>query len=301
MLADLYGRRAWSGLLIFLIFFSPLFVLAEDIMSSDSSPAKGLSPVFSPPSSTPHVGQARGIILKFNRWPTKKEKKLILKTSSSAHFQKIEELELMMTFIFTWNTWKPVQQAQALCQSFSAFSFVKYCEIDSELPSDQAFESSVEPNPDPFNQMVASMNEALSYSQEGDDLIGSVLLNQPINSFSSTATGNLKTCGIVPHQMNLKSGKLSDYWAQEMIGSDLAKELFASAPPLQKKLVAVMDVPTGDHDVKVKNLISGNGRHAVLPNLGSNLNMYRGDTASKYTTQANSLLTGVRTQCGSAP
>ena len=284
---------------IFLILlFCPLFALAEGIMSAGTTTTDSL---LLPPKTTPHAGKAKGIIVKFKRWPTEKETALILQKTGVAPFQKQEKLEFMMTSIWTWSEWKSAEVAQSMCESLSRLPFVEYCEIDSELsPHQQTSAPSENPNLDPFSQTMARINSSLLDHSE-DSLSSSVLLNQPISSFSSTNTGDLKTCGIVPHQMSLKSGKLSDYWAQEMIGSDLARELFATAPSPQKKLVAVMDVSTNDHDAKVKNLITGNNRHAVLPALGANAPIYSGGSASLYPQKANTLLGEVRTQCGSEP
>ena len=78
---------------------------------------------------------------------------------------------------------------------------------------------------------------------------------------------NLRTCNIVSHKRNL--GKLSDYWAQELIGSDLMREeLEKTAPPEIENFIAVFDSNETDHDIAVKNLISDEGPHAVLPELG---------------------------------
>ena len=278
--------------------FCPLCTFAEGLMSVETNKANALLP---PPKMTTHAGKAKGIIVKFKHWPTEKEKALILQKTTSVPFQKQEKLEFMMTSIWTWREWKPAEVAQSLCESLSRLPFVEYCEIDSELSlNQQAGDPALDLHSDPFSQTMARINNSL-LDHSADGLSSSVLLNQPISSFSSTDTGDLKTCGIVPQQMRLKSGKLSDYWAQEMIGSDLARELFASAPSPQKKLVAVMDVPTNEHDTKVKNLITGNNRHAVLPALGANAPIYRGSSAGLYPQRANTLLGKVRTQCGSEP
>ena len=65
-------------------------------------------------------------------------------------------------------------------------------------------------------------------------------------------------------------GTLSDYWAQELIGSDLLREeLKATPPPERKNWIAVFDSPGMNHSTHVKNLISNEGPHAVLPELRS--------------------------------
>ena len=64
---------------------------------------------------------------------------------------------------------------------------------------------------------------------------------------------------------------LPTYWAQEMIGADLLREKLKKAKPVEKHLVAVFDSPKRNHDVKVRNLISGEGKQAVLPELGNRI------------------------------
>lgn len=84
---------------------------------------------------------------------------------------------------------------------------------------------------------------------------------------------NLKNCNILTSEYQLKEGKLSDFWAQEIIGADLLKEELKQAAPLpeNKYLISVFDSNNGaltiDHDVRVKNLITDSGPHSVLPQL----------------------------------
>ncbi|MCY4321613.1 MAG: hypothetical protein OXC37_04350, partial [Bdellovibrionaceae bacterium] len=92
---------------------------------------------------------------------------------------------------------------------------------------------------------------------------------------------NLKTCDIVSHKRNLKKGTLSDYWAQELIGSDLLREELEKVPaPNIENWIGVFDLDLDpwsefidvakkytDHNIKVKNLISDEGKHAILPEL----------------------------------
>ena len=80
---------------------------------------------------------------------------------------------------------------------------------------------------------------------------------------------NVKSCGLVPHSHNLIEGKLSDYWAQELIGSDLLREeLKKTSAPRKRNWISVFDFSIGKHNIMVKNLISDDGAHAVLPELG---------------------------------
>ena len=80
---------------------------------------------------------------------------------------------------------------------------------------------------------------------------------------------NLKTCNIVSHKIKeLKKGAFSDFWAQELIGSDLLREELEKIPaPNIENWIGVFDTKMRDHNIHVKNLISDDGLHAVLPEL----------------------------------
>ena len=82
-----------------------------------------------------------------------------------------------------------------------------------------------------------------------------------------------------------KNGRLSFYWAQELIGSDLLRrELDAKLKKegessLPENLIAVFDDDASKsdcaaHTEKVENLISHHGRHAILPQLKSRIKFY---------------------------
>ena len=91
---------------------------------------------------------------------------------------------------------------------------------------------------------------------------------EPIAAVTQKAL-DIKTCNIVSHKRKLMEGRLSDYWAQELIGSDLLREeLEKTAPPERENWIAVFDVKAVDHNIAVKNLISDEGLHSVLPELG---------------------------------
>ena len=79
------------------------------------------------------------------------------------------------------------------------------------------------------------------------------------------------SCELAESKHKLKDGKLTDYWAQEMIGADLLREEIEKAPPLpeDKHLVAVFDSLLGSHNTYVQNIISHKGPQAVLPALNS--------------------------------
>ena len=78
-----------------------------------------------------------------------------------------------------------------------------------------------------------------------------------------------ESCKLLSSKQKLKDGKLTDYWAQEMIGADLLREEIEKAPPLlkDKLFIAVFDAATWRlrHDVLVQSLISHKDPQAVLP------------------------------------
>ena len=95
--------------------------------------------------------------------------------------------------------------------------------------------------------------------------------NQAIKSIAKVSQKalNIRTCGLISDKRKLMKGSLSDYWAQELIGSDLLREQLEKTPaPDQEDWIAVFDGQQGDHNIAVKNLISDEALHAVLPELG---------------------------------
>ena len=102
-----------------------------------------------------------------------------------------------------------------------------------------------------------------------------------IYAFSSKGSDiNIKTCGLISDKQNLMGGKLSDYWAQELIGSDLLKEELEKNPtPKIENWILVLDGEKIEHNILVQNLISDEGQHSVLPKLKniSFFNLDRGD------------------------
>ena len=85
----------------------------------------------------------------------------------------------------------------------------------------------------------------------------------------------------------LKHGKLSFYWAQELIGSDLLRQELKDVSGLPENFIAVFD--TGDnkkacasHANKVENIISDSGRHAILPELGDRIKFYSTNWPQDY-------------------
>ena len=100
---------------------------------------------------------------------------------------------------------------------------------------------------------------------------------------------SVKACGLIPAQQQLMDGTLSDYWAQELTGSDLLREeLKKTDPPNIENWIAVFDGNVDNHNIHVSNLISDEGDHAVLPELAAgknpliNVNMMAFEPKSEY-------------------
>ena len=100
------------------------------------------------------------------------------------------------------------------------------------------------------------------------------------------------SCELASSKHKLKDGKLTDYWAQEMVGADLLRGEIEKAPPLpeDKHLVAVFDTAESDHHVHVQNIVSHEGPQAVLPALNSSqLKYFKTEVGSEYMDTAEAL------------
>ena len=230
--------------------------------------------------------QAKGVILSFKRWPNQEETATILKKLTEKGLKKKSELPRFKVWIFEWPEWRKGLEAERVCEAISELLFLDYCEPDYLLG--------------PANIKLPQLQEeSLS----------------PV----SVQKGNLKTCGIVSGKFGLRGwpergadlrfgrevteeeAELSDYWAQEMIGADLLKEeVNKVSPPSKKHFVAVFDDSSeryGRHDIGVKNLISDEGKHSVLPEIGGKASIHDVRRPSAYLEQSSRLLDKVQEQC----
>ena len=110
-------------------------------------------------------------------------------------------------------------------------------------------------------------------------------------------SGNIRTCNTISFEFGIFKGKLSDYWAQEMIGSDLLREKLERATPIQKHLVEVFDMDFLGHHIGVRNLVSDEGRHAVLPEIGDRAGITLTPSGSSTLIEADKLLTKAEKNC----
>ena len=248
---------------------------------------------------------AKGVILAFHRWPNEKEKALLLKKLTKAGLKKKSELKRFKAWIFEWPEWRKGEKAVQLCKKISALPFLDYCEPnfllgpaqisqgeDSSQDSkkkDQDLRQSKSPiRGSIFGQGRFGQGRNLEQGPPVIPLRGKNIrdcnlvssefgLFSPPPAVSDPAGSEIEIVGssvssnseLLPSpQSEITEASLSDYWAQERVGTDLLKEELEKAPPVKKHLVAVFDTSYQNrHDISVKNLISDKGRHSVLPEI----------------------------------
>ena len=223
--------------------------------------------------------QAKGIILTFHRWPNKEESALVLEEMTKAGLKKKSEFKRFQNWVFEWPEWHKGTKAEKLCKRIkekSALAFLKHCEPDYLLGPAQL------PHEGTHNQ---NTNKTFQ-----------ILQTNPGSPLSLLRGKNITDCNLVSSRFN--GSVLSDYWAQERVGADLLKEELKKVPPIKKHLVSVFDMPKEGHDVAVKSLISDEGKHSVLPELGSSLSMFHSYQVSDHFRHVNRLLDKVDDVCG---
>ena len=115
--------------------------------------------------------------------------------------------------------------------------------------------------------LIALVFFSLGYSFENSEATGTANDTVKIANEVQDANVTLKSCGILKSEHNLKDGALTDYWAQEMIGSDLLNQDTQKAPPLKEDIHLVSVWDGEGHGDLVAHLISGKGPSASLPPL----------------------------------
>ena len=244
--------------------------------SVSQNPAKTLKttpkdPAESIPAFDRNNPIAKGVILAFHRWPNEKEKALLLKNLTKAGLKKKSELNRFKTWIFEWPEWHKGQKAVQLCKKISALSFLDYCEPNFLLGPAQT--SQEEDSSQDFKKKDQDLRQSKSPIRES--IFGQSQNLEQGPPVIPLRGKDVRDCNLISSQLGLfpspgKDGfksQLSDYWAQERVGTDLLKEELEKASPVKKHLVAVFDSPWDRHDIKVKNLISDKGRHSVLPEI----------------------------------
>ena len=215
--------------------------------------------------------QSNGIFLIFKHYPlSEKQKSLILQITNKEQLKLENQFVRLKAWAFLWDKWYPAIKAKRVCEKFKSISFVEHCQIN------QVLEPALEDNPKNIG----------------------IAPKPNVGKFKPLKT-NIRNCGIVSANHNLKFGSLSDYWAQRAIGADLSKEELLFAPPVKKNLVAVFDTPKEDHDAGVRNIISGSGKQAVMPDLRNSLTTYNINTRYSLTNTSQHLLNTADAKCRS--
>ena len=275
--------------------------------------------------------KARGVILRFHRWPNSKRRRLIFKQLGKAGLKKTETIKSFKVWLFEWpEGLRPVKKALEACENLPKMSILDYCESDTLLSVNAHNQRDIKTFQNerqwfsPVN--VHSRRDVKTFGSDLKNIFSNIfeiktvfadlkakLISIALSEFKTVFAGygafpsflalggkqtkdssnikteaefcfdcsfseknkleflplNVKACGLVPYSHNLMEGRLSDYWAQELIGSDLLREeLKKTSAPGKKNWITVFDTSSWKHNIKVKNLISDDGAHGVLPELG---------------------------------
>ena len=319
-----------------------------------------------------NIPMAKGIIIRFHRWPGKEERDAILKELEKSDLEKKSEIQRFNIWIFEWPNLQKKAKAKKLCETVSSLPSLKYCQPDllinpavqggsqekkQEIMSqggteyimlrawasnrnldfpelmnvvDNMYEETVFYIDNP--EAPSLLAEGKSYSPTVPAIINNKLnrdrleyyfsikkeatkaqsSEKPLNTNPQTNInpddrGDLRSCNIISSQKGLfkdrlsNKAQLSDYWAQELVGTDLLREELEKAPSIRKNLVEVFDVPyqkaSLGHDVGVRNLVSDEGPHAVLPELEDNVGITHTPFSSSAVRAADRLLKKVEDIC----
>ena len=187
------------------------------------------------------------------------EKEKFLKTLRSMGLKKRKVFKNFKMWAVNWpDPLRTFDEALEACGKLGDFSFLKYCE------------------PNALSEPLSEDSDL--YSSGGFFIAETTRVGENKRFSSKDGVNNIRTCGVVSQNRSLDGGRLSDYWAQEMIGSDLLKEeLIKTPPPTKRNFVAVFDVEfeNGSHADRAGNLVSDNGDHSVLPEIGRKKSYYR--------------------------
>ena len=236
--------------------------------------------------------QAKGIILVFHRWPSDQEKEQLIKKLQEMGLEKTKEIELFKSWVFEWPDWKKGKEAEEVCDSFSDLPNLDYCEPEYLLGP--AMNKRKKQKKKKNTSAPVASDESSSFNS-----VKSVPLKPPLPLDQS---GDVRSCKTFSSDFGLFGGELSDYWAQEMIGSDLLKKELSKAHPVEKHLVSVWDVGKRqrEHGVVVENLVSDEGKHAVLPELGNKISNHDVLVPSAFSERAAFYQKKVISKCGTS-
>ena len=204
--------------------------------------------------------KTNGIILSFKTFPlTPDQKKQVLERIKFTGLKESVTIKRFKLIAFEWDNWHEGKLAREVCDKFLDLDFLKYCE------------------PSLLKGPAGARKKAKKIIRKNTETKNRP---RPVEAFSNKAK-NLRTCNITTGNFNLRHGKLSDYWAQDMIGADFMKQELKKARPVKKHLVAVFDNSTPlkqlgrkRHDTAVRNIISNKGQQAVLPEIGHRITLF---------------------------
>ena len=225
--------------------------------------------------------QAIGVILSFHKWPSEKEQQNISKILNQDGLTLSKKFRSFKALVFSWPKLKTKNKAQKVCRKLSKLKNLNYCEPDALLRPDNASAKS-------DSKTEAGSPVTTCTADCDNQTISTQNLLSEIQSMQKTTA----VCELASSKHKLKKGKLTDYWAQEMVGADLLKEDLEKATPLpeDKHLVAVFDSPKNNHNIHVQNIISHEGPQAVLPALNSSqMKYFQTSWVSEFTEAAEAL------------
>ena len=213
--------------------------------------------------------RARGVVVRFHRWPSTKQRKKVAGILRTQGLKRTRSIKDFKAQLFEWKEGglKPSGQAEWACVRIRGLSYVRRCSPDHLLPVNASKDFSRQGRgtlPD------GHIEQDRQSRTEADFLECKNCKNQGLESIVKPLQEavSVKSCGLIPSKQKLMDGKLSDYWAQELIGSDLLREeLKKTTPPDIENWIAVFDSNRINHNIHVSNLISDEGAHAVLPEL----------------------------------
>ena len=282
--------------------------------------------------------KTRGVIIKFHLWPNAKQQKEIIRRLKASGLKKTKDIKSFKTQLFEWSdgSLKSYSSGEKTCQKLKNLSIVKRCNPDSLLPVNHLQSFSVISSRKKQAYRLKLKSIMFEKSQKSDEYLikPSFLL---ADSTSDTEAkfivncascrkqnllpelpldNNIRTCNILSCKeksegeksscKHLDGGRLSDYWAQELIGVDLLREELKNiSPPKRENWISVFDTQKESHSTYVRNLISDEGPHAVLPKLEDEktdlfegkvekysrnvLSLFRTRFPGDYVTEANDL------------
>ena len=278
---------------VFLGFSVITFSFAKSISSEDKQMAfkpKGRESSESYDSSFPNPVRkneelkARGVIVRFHRWPSLKQKKTVAGVLKSNGLKSTRSIRNFKAQLFGWKEGglRLSKQAEQACVKLKSLSYVRRCSPDHLLSVNSS------ENASRFT-IAGTEKDMRSKETEGGFIFEcKACQNQGFKPVAGQINKslNIRTCNVLSCTESSKElscehqagGELSDYWAQELIGSDLLREELKKTPaPEIENWIAVFDSRIGNHNILVKNLISDEGLHAVLPEL-------RGEKVSRLNT-----------------